>query len=255
MPVINTVIKNRLLVGVSLVAVACVLLLEPIPQPLSYHQFADRRSLAGIPNLFDVLSNLPFLLVGLAGLGQLAAGNLQADRGLRPAIALFFLGVVLTSFGSGYYHLHPDNASLVWDRLPMTLAFTGLVTLVVGEYVKVGTGRLLMWPLLLAGIGSVLWWHHTEQLGRGDLRFYGLVQFLPMLLLPLVLFLYPARWTRRGDYWRVGGWYLAAKLLEFIDRPLFDLTGVVSGHTLKHLAAAMAAWQLLCMLKGRVRLS
>lgn len=251
----NTVVNNRVLVGLSLVAVTCVLLLEPIPQPLSYHQFADHRSFAGIPNLFDVLSNLPFLLVGLAGLVQLAAGRLHADKELRPAIAVFFLGVILTSFGSSFYHLSPDNATLVWDRLPMTLAFTGLVVLVVGEHVSVGAGRLLMWPLLLAGIGSVIWWHYSEQLGRGDLRFYGLVQFLPMLLLPLVLLLYPARWTHRGDYWKVGCWYLAAKLFEFVDRPLFSVTGMVSGHTLKHLAAAMAAWQLMRMLKGRVKLS
>ena len=95
---------------------------------------------------------------------------------------------------------------------------------------------------------------YTEQLGRGDLRLYGLVQFLPLILLPLVLLMYPPRWSRGADYWMVGGWYLLAKLLELFDRNVFNLTGGISGHTLKHLSAAMAAWWLLRMLKMRARL-
>jgi hypothetical protein len=239
---------------VALVAITGVLLLDPIPQDLAYHDFADRRAFAGIPNLCDVLSNLPFLFVGFVGLQYLFGRQLQLDMELRPAVAVFFLGVALTAFGSSCYHLQPDNVTLVWDRLPMTLAFMGLVALVSGEYINVKLGRALLWPLLVIGVGSVVWWHHTEQLGQGDLRFYGLVQFLPMLLLPLVLLLYPPRWSRGADYWVVCGWYLLAKLLEFFDRGIFDLTGLVSGHTLKHLAAAMAPWCLLMMFKKREQL-
>jgi hypothetical protein len=250
----KAVFNGRLLIGVTLATMIGALLLDPIPQPLSYHDFADQRTFADIPNLLDVLSNLPFLAVGVVGLILLAAGKLHADAGLRPAIALFFLGVTLTAFGSAYYHLRPDNASLFWDRLPMTLAFMGLFSLVIGEYIKVDLGRLLLWPLLLIGIGSVLWWEYTERLGVGDLRLYGLVQFLPMLLLPLILLSYPAHWSRGRDYWIVGGWYLAAKLLEYFDRSVFAVTGGISGHTLKHLAAAMAAWQVLSMLRRRVKL-
>ena len=250
----KAVSKGSLLVGMTLAAIVGVMLLDPIPQPLSYHEFADRRTFVGIPNLFDVASNLPLLLIGLAGLMQLVARKLHSDAELRPAIALFYLGVILTAFGSIFYHLRPDNASLVWDRLPMTLAFMGLFALVAGEYINLYLGRLLLWPLLTIGICSVLWWQYTEQLGQGDLRFYGLVQFLPMLLLPLVLLLYQRRWSRSTDYWMVAGWYLTAKLLEFFDRSVYNLTGGVSGHTLKHLAAAMAAWQLLRMLRKRVRL-
>jgi len=250
----KAVSKGSLLVGMTLAAIVGVMLLDPIRQPLSYHEFADRRTFVGIPNLLDVVSNLPFLLIGLAGLMQLVARKLHSDAELRPAIALFYLGVILTAFGSTFYHLRPDNASLVWDRLPMTLAFMGLFALVAGEYINLYLGRLLLWPLLTIGICSVLWWQYTEQLGQGDLRFYGLVQFLPMLLLPLVLLLYQRRWSRSTDYWMVAGWYLTAKLLEFFDRSVYNLTGGVSGHTLKHLAAAMAAWQLLRMLRKRVRL-
>jgi hypothetical protein len=245
--------RRCVLSGVALAVTVGVLLLEPIPQDRAYHAFADRRGLFGIANLFDVFSNLPFLVVGFSGLYRLAARRLQFDRELRWAVLLFFLGVTLTAFGSAFYHLQPNNATLVWDRLPMTLAFMGLFALVLGEYVSIDLGRRLLWPLLAVGISSVLWWRYTEQLGQGDLRLYGLVQFLPMLLLPLVLLLYPSRWSRSTDYWIAGGWYLVAKLLEFCDRPVFDLSAVVSGHTLKHLAAAMAAWQLLRMLGKRAR--
>lgn len=249
----NEVSKTCLLAGVALAAIVGVSLLDPVPQDLAYHEFADRRTFAGIPNLFDVLSTLPFLAIGLTGLRQLVGRQLQLDTKLRPTVAVFFLGVVLTAFGSAFYHLQPDNATLTWDRLPMTLAFMALVALVFGEYINIDVGRVLLWPLLIAGIGSVLWWQYTEQLGQGDLRFYGLVQFLPMLLLPLVLLLYPPRWSRASDYWLAGGWYLLAKLFECFDRVVFGLTGWLSGHTLKHLAAAMAAWWLLRMLKRRTR--
>ncbi len=249
----NSVSKIYLLAGVALVTILGVLLLDPVPQDLAYHDFADRRAFAGIPNLFDVLSNLPFLVVGLAGLKSLFDQKLRLDMELHQTVAIFFLGVTLTAFGSAYYHLQPDNATLVWDRLPMTLAFMALVALVVGEYINIDFGRALLWPLLVLGVGSVAWWQYTEQLGQGDLRFYGLVQFLPLLLLPLVILSYPPRWSRGIDYWVVGGWYLFAKLLEFFDRTVFNFTGLISGHTLKHLAAAMAAWWLLRMLKRRER--
>lgn len=250
----STSFKICLLVGVVLIAIVGVSLLAPIPQDLVYHAFADRRALAGIPNLFDVLSNLPLLVVGLVGLHRLVKRQLQIDVELRWTVAAFFLGVALTAIGSAFYHLHPNNVTLVWDRLPMTLAFMGLVALVVGEDINVDLGRVLLWPLLVAGVCSIIWWQYTEQLGQGDLRFYGLVQFLPMLLLPLVILLYSPRWSRSTDYWIVGTWYLLAKLLEFFDRTVFDFTGWISGHTLKHMAVAMAAWWLLKMLNKRGRL-
>jgi hypothetical protein len=246
--------KDCMLIALIIVVFIGTTLLDPVSQPLGYHEFADQRAIAGIPNLFDVLSNLPFVVIGVVGLFQLNTRRLRSDAELRPAVAMFFLGITLTGLGSAIYHLHPDNASLVWDRLPMTLAFMGLFSLVVGEYINVSLGRFLLWPLVLVGIGSVLWWQYTEQLGQGDLRLYGLVQFLPVLLLPLILVLYRSRWSRGRNYWLVGGWYVAAKLLEFLDRSVFKLTGCVSGHTLKHLAAAMAAWQVLSMLRKRVGL-
>lgn len=241
-----------MLLGLIALAVGGVALLEPIPQDPAYHRFADQRSFLGIPNALDVLSSLPFLLVGVYGLRQLLTGHAGIDTELRPAGLVFFVGVGLTAFGSGYYHLAPDNATLVWDRLPMTLAFMSLVSLVVGEYVSIRFGRSLLWPLLAIGVASVVWWAWTESVGAGDLRPYALVQFLPFLLLPLILLLYRPRWTKSVFLWLAGGCYLLAKLLEFLDGPVFALAGL-SGHTLKHLVAAVGAWCLLLMLQSRER--
>jgi hypothetical protein len=48
------------------------------------------------------------------------------------------------------------------------------------------------------------------------------------------------------------GFYVLAKILETGDRQIFALTGhTVSGHTLKHLAAAMAGYWMLRMLRRR----
>lgn len=244
--------RALLLFGLIVLALGGVALLEPIPQDPAYHRFADQRTLLGIPNALDVLSNLPFLLVGVCGLRQLLTGPPGIDTELRPCGLIFFVGVGLTAFGSGYYHFVPDNASLVWDRLPMTLAFMSLVSLVVGEHVSLRLGRSLLWPLLATGVASVIWWASTESAGAGDLRPYALVQFLPLLLLPLIMLLYRPRWTKSGFLWLVGGCYLLAKLLEFMDGPVFALVGL-SGHTLKHLAAAVGAWCLLHMLRVRER--
>lgn len=244
--------KGLLLLGLVALAVGGAALLDPIPQDPAYHSFADRRSMFAIPNAVNVLSNLLFLWVGVSGLRKLQKQQLQLDIELRPAAFFFFLGVGFTAFGSAYYHLAPDNVTLVWDRLPMTLAFMSLVALVVGEHVGLRLGRALLWPLLAIGVASVLWWAWTESAGAGDLRPYALVQFLPMLLLPLVLLLYRSRWTRSGALWQVGGWYLLAKLFEYFDQPIFSLSGL-SGHTFKHLAAAAGAWCLLRMLQVRGR--
>ena len=222
---------------------------DPIAQDPAYHLFADQRSMFGIPNFLDVISNLPFAIVGAAGLYFMSR-----DAGIpsnRLAWHIFFVGVFLTAFGSGYYHLAPDNDTLVWDRLPMTIAFMGFVSIVIGEYLSEPLAKRLLLPLLVAGAASVFYWAHTEALGRGDLRAYALVQFLPMLLIPLVVLLYRDR-SNLGPY--IGLmiiFYIAAKLLEFFDGAVFTAGGIVSGHSLKHVFAAMAPASLLYGLRER----
>jgi len=236
-------------------AFACCLL-PRIPQPLSYHQFADRRSLLGIANFGDVVSNLPFALVGIWGLVFLFQAKSREDRGRfldrreRWPYFFVFAGLLLTAFGSSYYHLAPDNARLVWDRLPMTITFMGLVAAVIAERISVRLGLWLLPLLLLVGMGSVLQWYWSETRGMGDLRFYASVQAYSTLVI-LLAFLFPRRYTRTGDFGLVVGFYVLAKLLETFDRPIFAALHVVSGHTLKHLAAAAAGYCILRMLQKR----
>jgi hypothetical protein len=250
--------RLRLLCALALAAASGLWLLPPIAQPLAYHDFADQRTLLGVPNALNVLSNLPFLFVGWAGLAFLlrappsaAARHLLSGAERWPWL-VFFLGVAATALGSSWYHLAPDNARLVWDRLPMTLGFMSLFAAMIAERIELRVGLRLLAPLLLAGLGSVLYWHWTELQGAGDLRPYAAVQFFPLLAIPLLLLMFPARYTGTGGLWVALAGYGLAKLFEALDRAIWELAAhTVSGHSLKHLAAAASAWALLHMLRSR----
>jgi hypothetical protein len=244
------------LLALTLVVTATGALLPRTPQPLSYHNFADRRAWLGVANFGDVVSNLPFVLVGIWGLAflwRLRGVEFSAhfvDRRERWAYLIVFLGLLLTAFGSAYYHLAPDNARLVWDRLPMTIVFMALVAAMISERISVRAGLWLL-PLLLAiGILSVLQWHWSELRGAGDLRLYAAVQVYCALVLLLVL-LFPTPYTRGKDLGMVVVFYVLAKLLETFDQQIFKILHIVSGHTLKHLAAAVAGYWILRMLMRR----
>jgi hypothetical protein len=226
------------------------LLSSPIAQDPAYHLFADPRALLGIPNFWNVMSNLPFVIVGALGF-RVSLKN--TDDPLRSAWLVFFAGIFLTAFGSGYYHLAPDNETLAWDRLTMTIGFMSFVAIVIGEYLSVAWGRRLLVPLLAAGAASVFYWAHTESLGAGDLRPYALVQFLPMLLIPLVAIARRSR-SDLGPYiaWMIA-FYVAAKVAEHYDTEIFAAGNLLSGHSLKHIFAALAPACLLFGLRRRRR--
>jgi hypothetical protein len=162
----------------------------------------------------------------------------------------FFAGIALTGVGSAYYHSDPNNERLVWDRLPLAVAFMALFTSVLAERIDVRLTRLLI-PLTLIGGGSVLYWGWTEAQGAGDLRPYLLVQFLPMLALPLLLILFPPRYTRTRDLVGALVWYGTAKVLELADVLIYNQGQIVSGHTLKHLVASFSAYLILHGLQRR----
>ncbi len=231
-------------------------LLPRIPQPQSYHLFADERSFLGIPNFGDVASNIPFAVVGIWGLWLLLVpssnkpGLCFLDSRERWPYVLLFIGLLLTAFGSSYYHLSPNNTRLVWDRLPMTIAFMAMVAAIITERISLKAGLWLLPILLLIGMGSVWQWHMSEVRGAGDLRFYAAVQAYSALVLLLALAI-PSRYTRTFDLAVVVGFYALAKALETFDKPIFALGHMVSGHTLKHLAAAAAGYWILRMLQKR----
>jgi hypothetical protein len=241
-----------LLIAVAAVIAIIALLLPPIPQPLSYHNFADQRPWLGIPNFGDVASNAPFAVVGVWGLIVVFTRNTAkfSDPRERWPYALMFAALVLTAFGSAYYHLAPDNARLVWDRIPIMVVFMALVAAVIAERVSVPAGLWLFPVLQAAGIGSVLLWRASELARHGDLRFYAAVQVYSILMLLLVLLL-PPKYTRGYDFAVVVTLYVLAKILEVADRQVFAVGHLISGHTLKHLAAATAGYWILRMLQKR----
>lgn len=236
----------------SVVLVVALALVGPIPQDPAYHRFADERRFLGIPNFGNVASNLPFLVVGIAGTWLVARRSVLLDTRERWAWVLVFGAVALVAFGSGYYHWDPTTPRLVWDRLPMTLVFTTFTAIQLMERIGTRAGARLLPLFLTAGIASVLYWQSTESLGRGDLRPYAVVQYLPILAIPLMLALFPARYTRTRDLAEVFACYIAAKVFEALDAPILHaLGGTMSGHTLKHLAAASATACLLVMVVKR----
>jgi hypothetical protein len=228
--------------------------LHPIPQDPAYHLFADNRPLFGIPNYFDVISNLLFLVAGIWGLifivprrQTLLAFRENYER--WPYI-IFFFGIALTGLGSAYYHWSPNNRTLVWDRLPMAIAFMGIFAGTLGDRISARAGRLWLIPMLGIGIFSVLYWHSGELKGQGDLRLYVVVQYFTIAAVYLLTFLFPARYTHAGWLFAGGGAYVLAKVLEQMDQQIFDIWKI-SGHTLKHLAASLTAFCIVGMLKQR----
>jgi hypothetical protein len=244
--------NQRERLGVALITAICglaitgLLFIDPIKQDSGYHLFIDTRTIFGIPNFWNVVSNLPFLIVGALGAYQIIGSReLKIIDTIKMAYLSFFTGLVLIALGSAYYHLSPQNQTLLWDRLAMSIAFMALFAIVLAEFIDKGVGRIL-WPILtLAGIGAVLYWFITETGGRGDLRYYVLVQFLPMLIIPVILLCFRSPFTHVSAYWWLLVAYSAAKLFEHFDVGIYQLTGTVSGHTLKHIAAAIGTYLLL----------
>jgi hypothetical protein len=244
--------------GLLLAATAALIIvaffLPRIPQPAAYHNFADHRAWLGIPNFLDVISNLPFAIAGLVGLAFLArAGSASHfhDSRERWPYAVVFVGLFLTAFGSAYYHWAPSNARLVWDRLPMAVTFMALVAAVITERISVRAGLWLLPMLVGIGVWSVFAWYASELRGAGDLRFYAFIQVYGVIALPIMLVLFPARYTRTLDFLASVGWYALAKLLEAFDHAVYSLGQVVGGHTLKHIAAALAGWWIVQMVRDR----
>lgn len=236
--------------GVAIVCFVVLMIVTPaIPQSEEYHNFADQREFFGIPNTLNVVSNFPFLVVGLVGLILLFRGDhfQLSSAGEFWGWTCFFIGVAAVAFGSSYYHLKPNDTTLVWDRLPMTVAFTSIVAIFIIERVDERKGTLSIIPLLLAGVVSILYWSFFD-----DLRPYALVQYVPCIAIPIMAILLPAMYTHSSYWLWAAGFYLLAKVEEAIDKPIYGWTHhVVSGHTLKHLCAAMVPLFLTLMLAKR----
>jgi hypothetical protein len=238
--------RPALIALVLLLLTVALLAQAPIAQFAAFHALADQRSFAGVPHFWNVASNLPFLVVGWMGLDLLR----RRSPGASPAWAALFGGTLLVFFGSSYYHLAPDDATLVWDRLPIAVGFMGFLVALLGEHAGQRGPRLerqLLLPMIAFAIGTVYWWRFT-----GDLSLYLWVQAAPMLVAVLALALLPGQYTHRRYYAYALGCYAAAKLFELGDHAFMQWTGgLASGHTLKHLAAAAGVYCMYAMLKKR----
>jgi predicted membrane channel-forming protein YqfA (hemolysin III family) len=241
--------RTLLLIGLTLLAVALALLLPAVPQPIAYHDFADKREAYGIGNFFDVTSNLAFAIAGAVGIWLvLRPKTCFASPAERWPYLVFCVGVLLTSLGSCYYHLEPDNETLFWDRLPMTVAFMSLISAQIVDRVDVRYGLRALVPMLLIGIGTVVYWIVTERQGNGNVMPYVVLQAYAVIVLLKLAAMHPSRYTHGNAIYVVFVAYLLAKVFEHYDRQIFEWTGMVSGHTLKHVVAGLAgipvAWML-----------
>jgi len=246
--------RGWLLAAVTVLFVLAALLVPAMPQPLSYHQFADCRTIWSIPNFFNVVSNLPFVAGGVLGLAQVYRGGGRfVDAREQLPYLVFFLGAVLTCFGSAYYHAAPDNARLVWDRLPMTLGFAGLVSAAIVERVDLKLGLRSLWPLLAVGLATVLYWYGTERAGSGNVIPYAAYQGWSIAVIVLLIAAFPARRYSEGAglLW-AAVFYGIAKFFESFDLQVYrTLGGTLSGHTIKHLFAAAAVFAIVRQLRRR----
>lgn len=236
--------QHKVIICLTLLVVGAAIYSDPIAQDPTYHDFADQLTFWGIPNFLNVTSNLAFVFVGLWGVKKYRT-EIVCEAYKWPYLMLS-VGILLTAFGSGWYHLFPSNQSLVWDRLPMTVAFMSLFSLIIRDYVHEKVGQKIFIPALLFGIASIIYWHITEQMSAGDLRPYILVQFLPLLLIPFIMILYRPEYGSRYALGLALLFYLAAKGAEYFDANIYDFLGYnISGHSIKHLLAAIGSYYAL----------
>ncbi len=213
----------------------------PIIQDSAYHNFADCRLIFCVPNFWNVFSNTAFLFVGFLGLNKWY----QSSQHKQLDLLLFSTSMILIGLGSAYYHLTPNNQTLVWDRLPMTIAFMSFFSCIIKNLIHKKTGEALTIPFVALGIISVLYWANNNSSGHGDLRLYIIVQYLPMLLIPLITLLYKSSHIEKSDIIIVLALYSASKAFEFLDSQIFQFYSIISGHTLKHLCATIGSYWAL----------
>ncbi|MFN3406074.1 MAG: ceramidase domain-containing protein [Cytophagaceae bacterium] len=230
-------IHNYWFVLLAIVFIFPLWLKGPIPQDPHYHNFADGRTIFGIPNFHNVWTNFPFIIIGVIGIIYMFRKSGERNDSIFGWIV--FSGFILVGLGSSYYHLQPDNMSLIWDRLPMTIIFTSFFCYILSIAYSKGLGMLSLAFALPAGILSIIYWYLTEKSGTGDLRPYIFVQFYPLLALPVIIIIEKQKFRNRKYLTITIGLYILAKVFEWADFHLLDLTSF-SGHSVKHLLSAGA---------------
>jgi hypothetical protein len=223
----------------------------PIPQDLGYHHFADRRTMFGIPNFLNVITNLPFIVIGAAGLKVVSAAK---ETKLKLMSTILFIGFLLLTLGSGYYHLYPGNETLVYDRIPIVIIFMSFFAIIIYDCLNPFKGYCAFIILNIVGLSSVIYWIVTEHAGKGDLRWYGLVQFFPVIAIPLLLYLYKPAFKYSKEVILMFVFFGLAKFAEHCDKEIYDtVSNTLSGHSLKHIFVAIAGYELVVLINRRIK--
>jgi len=221
-----------------------------IEQQQSYHNFADDRVIVGVTNAVDVLSNLAILVPGLLGIALMykrQSTDYTYYQQFEPIILLtLFGGMVVTAIGSMWYHLDPNDSTLVWDRMAMTVVMTALCSLVISDRFSGLFAAKIHIPLLFFGLFTVLYWHFV-----GDLRPYYIFKLQAPIILVALLIFGQESYDRVSDYVVTMMLFLLASILEYEDYMVFDATSIISGHSLKHLVAGIGFFWLLRMVEKR----
>jgi len=240
--------RESILVFIFITSFLVLFLFDAICQDPTYHDFADQRVIFGIPNFFDVTTNISFALFGFAGFIYTLK---HRQKEASWSWITFFFGVAIVSLGSGYYHLNPNNDTLVWDRLPMTIGFMGLFIAILSEYVNKNIERYFLIPTILLGFATVIYWHYFD-----DLRFYYWIQLIPLLTIPLAMLLFKGKYTHQKYLIIALLFYIFAKITEYYDKEIFALIcEQLSGHSMKHLLASIGPLYIYLMLKKRAAIN
>ena len=223
----------------------------PLPQALDYHAFADTRSLASVPNFMDVVSNLAIIIPAIAGLGlALSRGGVFFTLSERVFALIFFAALATTAVGSTWYHLAPNDERLLFDRLPLALAFTAYISWLIVERIRPHPGGIAMLlPWLATGPGCVLWWYAGP--AGDDLRLYLLLYGTILTLAPWLMLL-RTPYDLKSRHWAAYFAFVLAMICDRLDHVIHAaLGGNLSGHTFKHLLAGVAVFLLAGMLAQR----
>lgn len=232
----------------ALLCVIALLLMKPIHQNLDYHAFADQRKLWKIPNFLNVVSNLPFAVVGLLGL--IEAKNVK-ENALKHILVALFTGFLLVTLGSGYYHWRPENNTLVYDQIPIVIIILmSFFAFIIYNCINELAGYKALFILNILGVLSVIYWAISESMGKGDLRWYGMAQFFPVIAIPLILILYHSPVTFVKQIILIFLFFGLAKLTEKFDKEIYHLlSNTISGHSLKHLFMVISGYQIVVMMR------